>query len=281
MQSLGYYNGVIGPLEEMKVPMTDRGCFFGDGIYEAALGHNHVIYTLGEHLDRFYINLGIVAIHPTLTKEELAQILTDCLRRVSGVTHIVYWQMTRGTAPRQHAFPRGVEPNLWVTVVPRGPVDLSRRVKLITVEDTRYFHCNVKTLNLLVNCLAAEKAEQAGCYEAVFHRGDVVTECSHSNVHIFRDGQLWTHPADNLILPGITRRHLIAHCRKFDIPVREEAFTLAQLMDADEVIITASTSLFAPATHIDGVEVGGRAPDLIKKFQDSFTAEFLAATKGD
>jgi D-alanine transaminase len=280
MERLGYYNGTIGPLEEMKVPMTDRACFFGDGIYDACIGHNHVIFTLDEHIDRFYNGLALVDIHTTLTKAELSQILNDCLRRMTRGTYMVYWQMSRGTAPRYHVFPESVEPNLWVMMVPEK-IKLTEKVRLLTVEDTRHLLCNAKTINLLVNCLASEKAKRAGCHEAVFHRGNVVTECAHSNIHIISAGELWTHPTDNLILPGIARVHLIAQCRRLGVVVRETAFTIEQMMAADEVIVTSSPTLCLTATHIDDVEVGGKAPELIQKLQDSLIAEFMEATMGE
>jgi D-alanine transaminase len=281
METLGYYNGTVGPLDEMKVPMTDRACFFGDGIYDTCLGHNHVVYTMNEHIDRFYRGLAMIGIRPTLTKADLAQILSDCLRRMTRGTYMVYWQMTRGTGPRRHVFPEGVTPNLWVMITPVTLMDLSQKMRLLTVEDTRYFFCHCKTLNILLNCLAAEKAKQAGCYDAVFHRADEVTECSHSNVYILRDGELWTHPTDNLILPGISRAHLITHCRKFGIPVKEQPFTIAQMMDADEVMVSDAETFCLAASHVDGVEVGGRAPQILKTLQDSLMEEFIEATKGD
>ena len=103
--------------------------------------------------------------------------------------------------------------------------------------------CNIKTINLLPAVLANQKAEEAGCDETIFHRGDRVTECSHSNVHILKDGALKTAPCDNLILPGITRAHRIAQCREMGVPVIEEPFTLDELFDADEVFFSSSSAL--------------------------------------
>jgi D-alanine transaminase len=280
MEALGYYNGTVGPLDEMKVPMLDRACFFGDGIYDASVGRNHVIFARDEHIDRFYNGLSLIDIHPTLTKAELGQILDDCLHRMTRGSYLVYWQMSRGTARRAHVFPQSVEPNLWVMIVPKV-LEHTRKFHLATVEDTRYLLCNAKTLNILVNCLAAEKAKRAGCDEAIFHRGNVVTEGSSSNIHIISGGEVWTHPTGNLILPGISRAHLLAHCTKLGVPVREQAFTIEQMMAAEEVIVTRSSCVCATATHIDGVEVGGKAPELIQKLQDSLMAEFVEATKGE
>jgi D-alanine transaminase len=129
--------------------------------------------------------------------------------------------------------------------------------------------------------LASEKAKQAGCDEAVFHRGDRVTECAHSNVHIIKDGVFITPPADNLILPGIARAHLIAQCKKLAIPVEERPFTTAELMNAGEVIVSSSSTFCASVSHIDGKSVGGKAEDVLRKLRRALLAEFRKATRGD
>jgi D-alanine transaminase len=274
MRNLGYYNGESGPIEEMRVPMSDRVCFFGDGVYDTAVSHNEVIFALDEHVDRFFRSAGLLEMTPPLSKRELGGLLNELNAKVDGPTKFVYWQLTRGTAPREHAFAAGLKPNLWVTVTPTALQDRLDPVKLITLEDTRFLHCNIKTLNLLPNVLAAEKARRAGAAEAVFHRGGRVTECAHSNVHILKDGVFQTPPADNLILGGITRLHLLAMCKKLGIPAKEEPFTLEELFNADEIVVSACTRSCLPASHIDGKPVGGKAPGLLKKLQDGMLAEF-------
>ena len=235
MKTLGYYNGKFGPLEEMTVPMNDRACYFGDGVYEATLARNGKIFALKEHLDRFFNSAGI----------------------------------------RQHQFPeKGTKPNLWIFMKPGKPADSSKRLKLTDVEDTRFLHCNIKTLNLLVNVMAAEKAESMGCGECVFHRGDVVTECAHSNVSIIKDGIFKTHPTDHYILPGITRMHIIQICKDNGIPVDETPFTMAELMDADEIIVSSSTKFCSPACEMNGTPIGGKAPELVKLIQEKYMEKF-------
>ena len=225
MKTLGYYNGKFGPLEEMTVPMNDRACYFGDGVYEATLARNGKIFALKEHLDRFFNSAGLLRIEIPYTREELTAILYDMLAKMDDSDIFIYWQMTRGTGIRQHQFPeKGTKPNLWIFMKPGKPADSSKRLKLTDVEDTRFLHCNIKTLNLLVNVMAAEKAESMGCGECVFHRGDVVTECAHSNVSIIKDGIFKTHPTDHYILPGITRMHIIQICKDNGIPVDETPF---------------------------------------------------------
>ena len=124
-----------------------------------------------------------------------------------------------------------------------------------------------------------QKAKEAGCQEAVFHRGDRVTECAHSYCHILKDGILYTAPADNLILPGIARAHLIRICKKLEIPVSETPYTLKEMMDADEVLVTSSTKLCVAANEIDGTPGGGRAPETLKNILDAVMDEYMEETK--
>jgi D-alanine transaminase len=277
MDALGFYNGKWGPLDEMSVPMNDRGCYFGDGVYDAAVAANGVIFTLDEHVDRFYVSAGLLEIKLTLSKEELKTTLNEMLAKVEKGEYLVYWQATRGTSQRLHTFPKGVS-NLWIMIKPIAIPDLSKKIKLITVEDTRFLHCNIKTLNLIPNVIAAQRAQESGCYEAVFHRGDIVTECAHSNVHIIKGGIFITHPTDNLILKGIARSRLVLACDRLNIPVQERLFTLADLFDSDEVLTSSTATFGLSADTIDGKPVGGKAPMLLKKIQDEVMREFAEAT---
>jgi D-alanine transaminase len=277
MRNLGYYNGETGLIEEMRVPMSDRACFFGDGVYDTALSHNGVIFALDEHIDRFFRSIELLEMVPPLAKQELARLLNELNAKVGAPTKFVYWQLSRGAALREHAFASDLKPNLWVTVMPAELHDKLDPIKLISMADTRFLHCNIKTLNLIPNVLAAEKARRAGAYEAVFHRDGRVTECAHSNVHIMKHGVFQTPPADNLILGGITRAHLLAMCKKLGIPTREEPFTLADMFDADEIMVASCTSFCLPVSHLDGKPVGGKAPVLLGNLQKGMLAEFYEA----
>jgi len=277
MDALGYYNGNWGPLDEMTVPMNDRGCYFGDGVYDAASSANGVIFALDEHVDRFFRSAGMLEVELHYTKEDLKKILNEMLAKVSGNELFVYWQATRGTGRRNHAFSSGPS-NLMVIIKPYPVPNLSKKVKLITIEDKRYFFCHIKTINLIPNVIAAQWALEAGSHEAIFHRGDIVTECSHSNVHIIKDGKFITHQKDNLILQGIARSHLAKVCDRMGIPVEERDFTLSELFNADEVITSSATSFALSAFEIDGKPVGGKAPELLKKLQNEVMREFSEVT---
>jgi D-alanine transaminase len=276
MENIGYYNGETGPIEEMRVPMDDRASWFGDGVYDATYAVKGRLLFPEEHIDRFFRSAALLKMTPPVSKGELMKLLQSLSIRVDSPSQFIYWQLTRGTAPRNHAFPPG-KPNLWAFIRPYPETDTRRKIRLITVEDTRFFHCNIKTLNLIPNVLAGEKARLAGCREAVFHRGERVTECAHSNIHILRGGVLQTAPADNLILPGVARAHIIANCKALGIPVKEEPFTLRELMEADEVLLSSSGTFCLSASHIDGREVGGKAAELLEKIRDSVMKEVRAA----
>lgn len=273
MENLGYYNGKFGAIEEMTVPMNDRVHFFGDGVYDATCSRNQVIYLIDEHIDRFFNSAGLIKIQLPFSKAELKEILEEMVKKVDSKDTFVYWQVTRGTAPRNHAFP-DVKPNLWITITPAKFRDLEERVALTSMEDTRYLHCNIKTLNLLPSVMAAQKAAEENCFETVFHRGDIVTECAHSNVSILKDGILKTHPNDHYVLPGIAKKHLIMACKKLEIPVDETTYTMEELREADEIIVTSSSNFCLVANTLEGKSVGGKAPELVEKLQEVLMKEF-------
>lgn len=280
MKNLGYYNGKIDEIENISIPMTDRVCFFGDGIYDATYSRNYKIFTLDEHIDRFFNSAALLKINLSFSKPELRDLLNGLTGMMDTGENFVYFQATRGSrGNREHTFDEKEKANIWVNIYPRNVVDVYKKVKLITKEDTRFLHCNVKTLNLIPAVMASQEAKEKGCDEAVFHRGDRVTECAHSNVHILKGNALITAPCDNLILPGIARSHIIKACKKLDIPVFERPFTLDEMMGADEVMISSAGSFCLQAESIDGIPVGNKASSLLKKLQDELLNEFITETE--
>ena len=276
MKTLGYYNGQFGEIAEMSVPMADRACWFGDGVYDAGLSRNYHMVFLDEHIDRFFRSAGLLEIRMPVSKEELHGLMYDLIRRLDTGNLMFYMQVTRGSDIRSHVFPE-TPANLWITFKPMEMTDGTVPEKMITLEDTRFFHCNIKTLNLIPSVIAAQRAREAGCGEAILYRpGGRVTEGAHSNIHILKAGELWTAPADNLILPGIGRAHLLRACRALDIPVHEEAFTLADLFTADEVLMTISSHPCCRANLIDGKPVGMRDEQTFEKLRTCLVREFLA-----
>ncbi len=279
MKTLGYYNGKYGELEDMSIPMNDRVCWFGDGVYDAGPCRNYHIFALDEHIDRFFNSAGLLKIKIPVSKQELKDLLNDLVKKMDSGNLFVYFQATRGTGIRNHVFTEGAG-NLWVSLTEAEISDGIEPIRLITTEDTRFYHCNIKTLNLIPSVMASQRAKEAGCQESVFYRpGGRVTECAHSNVHIIQDGMLRTAPTDNLILPGIARAHLIRACKNLNIPVNETAFTLDELYSAEEVLVTSSSNLCLHANEIDGKPVGGKQPALLEKIRSYVLEEFYEATR--
>ena len=280
MENLGYYNGTYGPLETMTVPMNDRACYFGDGIFEVAYVRNYRIYSAEEHMDRLYESARELGIRIPLTKEEFLQLLSELVRKVDSHEQLLYWQVSRGTAMRAHAPEEELCGNIWVTIRPKKLASTYEPMKLITVEDKRFYFCHMKTLNLLPTVLASQEAQRRGADEAIFHRSGRVTECAHSNISIIQeDGSVKTAPADHLILAGIARGHFLRTCREFGVPVYEEPYTVEELMRAREVIVTSSGTLCRPAVSVDGIPVGGCSPELLRRLQDALFRDFLQKTE--
>ncbi|NPD31027.1 D-amino acid aminotransferase [Eggerthellaceae bacterium zg-1084] len=278
MENLAYYDGRIGTVDEVQVPFNDRSHFFGDGVYEATMGANGVPFLVDEHLDRFYSSARALDIRIPLEKPQLKELLIELLAKVDGDTHFVYWQVTRGAAMRDHVYGDDMDGKLWVLIRPQALGSFRKPVSLVVAEDKRFEYGNIKTLNLLPAVIYSQLAHRAGAAECVLHRDGVVTECAHSNISILRDGVLYSHPNDEHILRGIAKTHLIQACYRLGISVIERAFTLDDLYDADEVIVTSSSKFCLPVGQIEGVAVGGRAPELLSDLQDEVIAEFRAHT---
>ena len=278
MKTLGYYNGVIDELDRVSIPLLDRACYFGDGVYDVTYSRNFRIFALEEHISNLYGRAERVGLIPPVTPCELASLLRDLVTRMETGENWIYFHFSRGTAPRNHAFPKQTVPNLCVMMRPASVRDPHRSMRCISRPDERHSLCNVKSLNLLPNVLAAEEAARVGADECILHRDGIVTECAHSNVSILRSGTLLTHPADRQIYAGTGRAHLLTLCRKVGIPVEERLYTLDELKKADEVIVTSASVFCAPVTELDGTPVGGKSPDLIRAMQNALYRRFLEQT---
>lgn len=278
MQAIAYYDGKIGAPEELMVPFNDRVHFFGDGVYDATVGANGRVYLLQDHLDRFYTSAKALDIHIPMEKAALGELLTQLLGQVEGTTHFVYWQVTRGINDRNHVYPEGMPGKLWVMIRPNHLNDPDVPIKLVTAPDTRFYHCNIKTLNLIPSVMAAQDAARRGVQETVFHRDGIVTECAHSNVSILKDGVFYSHPNDELILRGIAKTHMIQACYRLGITVMEKPYTLDDLRAADEIIVTSSSNFCLHACELDGAPAGGKDPATLKAIQDAVLQEYYDYT---
>ncbi|MCC8015106.1 MAG: aminotransferase class IV, partial [Eubacterium sp.] len=279
MADAAYYNGKFGRMSEISVPITDRALYFGDGVYDAAAAVNGKIFALDEHIDRFFNSCRLLEIKFHMSREELKDVLNKLADMYDkDKVCMVYWQSSRGCAGRGHSFPEGVKPTLMAFASPLEMTPFDREYDVISLEDKRFYFCNIKTLNLIPSVLAAQRAKEAGADEVVFHRGSRVTEGAHSNVLIIKDGALVTPPADELILPGITRKHLMELAPSAGLKVKIQPFSLTELMNADEVIISSSSTLCARVRSADGIPVGGKDEARIKALQRVYGEKFKEET---
>ncbi len=276
MKTLGYYNGKIDEIENMQVPMTDRAFYFGDGVYDATYAHNHKIFDLDAHLNRFYNSARLLQINIPLEREALADLLRKLVLKVDSPEQFIYLQVSRGSALRSHAFDGTEQGNLCIMLTPERVEDTYKPIDVVTFEDKRFRYCNIKTLNLIPSCLAAAEAKRNGCGESVFIRNGIVTECAHSNVSIFKNGTVITHPLGDRILPGTARIRLLGFARQLGYATEEREYTLDELLKADEVVVHSTGSFCIPVKTVDGTPVGGKAPAMLKAIQDALVADFEA-----
>ncbi len=258
-----FLNGEFVEYGQAKVSVEDRGFQFGDGIYEVIRCYRGRMFAAAPHLARLGHSAREMEIDLPFGVEELAEI-GKILLKENGIDGGVYYiQVTRGVAPRNHVFPEGVRPTTLAMVRETGGIPLQLRsdgCAAITVPDTRWGRCDIKSINLLPNVLAKEKAHRAGAYEAIFVRqGRWVSEASSSNVFAVLKGRLVTPPLDN-ILPGVTREIVMNIAAKNGIPVAEEPISIDALRAADEVIITGTVTEVLPVIKIDGAPVADGKP---------------------
>ncbi|SIR54797.1 MULTISPECIES: D-amino-acid transaminase [Acidiphilium] len=265
MSRIAYVNGRYVPHNEAAVSIEDRGYQFGDGIYEVIHIHEGRFVDTDLHLSRLARSLREVSIAPPMNDAALLVVLREVVRRNRVNEGIVYMQITRGVARRDHAFPKGIAPALVVTA--RHGTAFPRDIKAwagtaITVPDIRWGRCDIKTVNLLPNCLAKQKAREAGTYEAILIDGSGgVTEGSSTTVWaVDANGVLRTRHLDDHILPGCTRAALSALLADNAIAFEERGLTEAEFRAAREVFLTSATSYVKPIVRVDGVAVGDGAP---------------------
>ena len=264
MQPLGLVDGKIVELNEKVVEIEDRGYVFGDGVYEVTEVYKGKCFALKLHLERLSRSLRELRIPPPYPEEELVR-FHHWLIQESGIQNgWIYLQITRGWAPRSHAFPEKVAPRLSMMIRPLAPLPAGLAEeggKVVLVPDDRWLRVDIKTLNLLGNVLAIQKAKEAGGFEALFVRDGRITECALSNFFAVKDGVLWTHPANNLILRGISRTIILNFLVvPLGIPVREDSFDVAFLKKADEAFLSSTGENIIPVVQVDDWPVAGGKP---------------------
>ncbi|MBI5972787.1 D-amino-acid transaminase [Staphylococcus caledonicus] len=269
-----FINGEFLNQEDAKVSYEDRGYVFGDGIYEYIRAYDGKLFTVTEHFERFIRSAGELQIDLGYTVEELIDIVRQLLEVNEIKSGGVYIQATRGVAPREHSFPTPeVKPVLmaFAKSYDRPYEDLKNGINAVTVEDIRWLRCDIKSLNLLGNVLAKEYAVKYNASEAIQHRGETVTEGASSNVYAIKDGKIYTHPVNNYILNGITRKVIKWISEDYELPFIEETFDVEFLKNADEIIISSTSAEVMPVIKLDGETVGdGNVGPITRKLQEGF-----------
>jgi D-alanine transaminase len=270
-------DGQVMDRSAAKVDIEDRGYQFGDGVYEVIRVYNGKMFTGKEHLKRLVESAEKIRMKLPYSPEELESKMEELIAKNELQTGTVYMQFTRGTSPRNHVFPSNeVAPTFvaYTRNVARPEDSMEKGARAILDEDIRWLRCDIKSLNLLGNLLSKQKAAEAGCFEAILHRGETVTEGSHSNISIIKDGVIITHPADNHILNGITRQKVLEICGHEQIRFEERAYTLEELNAADEVFSSGTTVEVMPIVGIEGKPVGNGEPGPVtRSLQELFKAE--------
>lgn len=274
-------NGEIVDINQPVITLQDRGYNFGDGVYEVTPFYNKRCFTLVPHMERLFNSMKSLHIPATYTMEELIE-FHERLIEASGLTQgYIYLQVTRGEAPRAHPFPEQVIPCLTMHVheINESQIKLHQEqgVVCISQPDLRWLRCDIKSLNLLGAVLAKQKAKEAGVFESILYRdSEIITEGSSSNFMVVKDGILWTHPANNLVLNGITRRVILEKiCPELKLSFVEKAFDLNFVKTVDEAFVTASTIGATPVIRVDKFNIGsGDVGPITKNIQRSFN-EFI------
>ncbi|NLY79378.1 MAG: D-amino-acid transaminase [Lysinibacillus sp.] len=273
---MGYtlWNDKIVKDEEVIIDKEDRGYQFGDGVYEVIKVYNGEMFTATEHIDRLYASAEKIRMTVPFTKDKLHQLLHELVEKNEVNTGHIYFQITRGVAPRAHNFPSDtVKPVItaYTKENPRPLENFKKGVKATFVEDIRWLRCDIKTLNLLGAVLAKQEAHDKGCYEAILHRNNTVTEGSSTNVFGVKSDVLYTHPANNFILKGITRDVVIQCADEIGLTVKEIPFTTEEALKMDELFITSTTSEITPVIEVDDKKINdGKVGEWTRKLQKQF-----------
>lgn len=278
MSRIAYVNGRYIPHAEAGVHVDDRGFLFSDGVYEVCEVRGGLLIDAPRHLARLQRSLSEMRIDMPMADESLAIVLNEVVRRNRVRDGMVYLEITRGSAPRDHAFPkRRVRPTLVVTAksldIAAGEERAREGVVVISVPETRWKRVDIKTVSLVPNVLARQAARECGAFEAWFvDRQGFVTEGAATNAWIVnREGMIITHPADGKILAGVTRATLLDVLRARGIPFEERPFSLGEAKSAAEAFATGATLIVMPVTSIDGTKIGdGRPGPVASQLRQSF-----------
>jgi D-alanine transaminase len=269
-----YVDGRFMSPGEAAISPFDRGFIFGDGIYEVIPAYGARPFRWAQHLQRLNTNLKCIGIPVPMSDAQWDAVLRELLAGMPGVDQALYLQVTRGVAPRDHAFPLGATPTVFAYASELKPVPeatLREGVSACTLADFRWARCDIKTTSLVANVWLRQQALEQGASEAILVRNGVVTEGAATNVFAVMDGKVRTHPNGPAILPGITRDLLVELMHKHNVPCEERSFTEKEMLDADEIWLSSSTKELVPVTRInDRAVAGGKPGEIFRRVHELF-----------
>jgi D-alanine transaminase len=268
MGDVAYVNGRFMQLADATVPVEDRGLQFGDGVYEVIRTYRGRPFQVEAHLARLAQSAAAIGLLLPEVVRQFPALIDEGIGRAAYPDCKVYLQITRGVAPRDHAFPAHVAPTVIMTfrlMRPLDPALAAEGVAVVTTDDIRWGRCDIKSVNLLANVLARQRALEVGAFEALLVRRGRITEGAVSNAMVVRQGSLHTAPVGPEILAGVTRHLVLELARKQGLPTREEAITLDELRSADEVFLTGTTVEVLPVVKVDATVIGSGRPGPVSR----------------
>lgn len=268
MPDIAYVNGRFGPLVDAVVSVEDRGFQFGDGVYEVIRTYHGRPFCLEAHLQRLERSAQALRLSTGHTPAQWTSLIDEGLRLSQFPDTKIYLQVTRGQAPRDHPFPNDLAPTTVLTFRELCPLEASIRqvgVSAITIDDMRWGRCDIKSVNLLANVLARQRAKEAGAFEAILVRDGLVTEGSVSNVAVVRNGGIQTAPEGNRILSGVTRALVLELAKKEGLPVSEAFVSREDMLTASEVFLTGTTVEVLSVVRVDGQVIGNGSPGVVSR----------------
>jgi len=264
-----FLNGRLLPIEEATVPVLDRGFIFGDGVYELVPVYSRVPFRLDEHLARLERSLAAVRIRNPYGIPEWRAIIAEVIAKQPFEDQGLYFQVTRGVAKRDHAFPAQAQPTVFIMSNPLltpPPELVERGAAAVSAADDRWLHCDVKSISLIGNCLLRQRSAEAGAAETILFRDGRLTEASASNVFVVRRGVILAPPKSNLILPGITYDVVLELAQGAALPVEVREIAAAEVRAADEIWVSSSSKEILAIVALDGRAVGeGRPGPLFRR----------------
>ena len=263
MPALAFVNGRFMPLADATVSIEDRGFQFGDGVYEVIRAYGGRPFELEAHLARLDRSARALGLRQPYAHQQWCQHICEGIERAAYPEAKVYLQITRGVAPRDHAYAPDLSPTVVMTIRELRPLNLSVQasgVDAITIEDIRWGRCDIKSVNLLANVLARQQAKQVQVFETILVKDGQVTEGAVSNVMVVRDGAVITAPEGPRILSGVTRAVVLQIARQEGLRVEERYVPQRDLYGADEVFLTGTTVEVLGVVRIDGTTIGRGKP---------------------